>query len=382
MAISKTIKEKTNMTEMKVGYSYLAEQFADPEAILNRIKQLLKKGDFTLGNAVEEFEKGFAQLHKVRFAIGVNSGTDALFLALKALGIGSGDEVISAPNSFIATTGAIVMSGAKPVFVDANDEYLLDPNLIEKAITPKTKAIMPVHLTGNAADMEKILAIAKKHNLRVVEDAAQAVSAAIDGKPVGGFGDAAGFSLHPLKNLNVWGDGGMITTNSEDLARSLRLLRNHGLKTRDEIQIFGINSRLDTLQAIVGNHILNELKPITEARIRNAAIYDKAFSKLSQFIKIPPRKPNVRQVYHTYVIQVQDRDKLHKYLLDNGVDTKIHYPIPIHLQEAAKHLGYKKGAFPVTEKQTDEILTLPVHQAVTQEKIAYVIECVEKFYKP
>ena len=272
----------------KVEYSYLLEQFqvgeskttvkyvdlprqANVENILSDIKELLlKTGQFTLGPPVKEFESRFAQLCKTKYATGVNSGTDALFLALKALNIGPGDEVITIPNSFIATVGAIANAGAKPVFVDVNDELNIDASLIEKAITPNTRAIMPVHLTGNPADMPRIMEIASRYNLHVIEDACQSVSASINGQPVGSFGIAGCFSFHPLKNLNVWGDGGIITTDSKELYDKLVLLRNHGLKKHDEVELFAYNSRLDTIQAIVGNQLLNVLDAITDTRIRNA----------------------------------------------------------------------------------------------------------------
>ena len=384
---------------MKVGYSYLLEQFkvgesktkvkyvdlakqANVEAILNDIRELLlKTGQFTLGQPVNELEAKFAKLCNTKYAVGVNSGTDALFLTMEALNIGTGDEVITAPNSFIATAGVIANAGARPVFVDVNEEYNINADLIEKAITPSTKAIMPVHLTGNPADMPKIMDVAGRHNLYVIEDACQAVSASINHQPVGSFGIAGGFSFHPLKNLNVWGDGGIIVTNSKELFDKLVLLRNHGLKNRDEVEFFAYNSRLDTLQAIVANQLLSVLDAITDTRIRNAQKYDGALSDMADYITIPPRKSNVKQVYHTYVIQAKERDKLGAYLDEKGIETKVHYPTPIHLQQAAKYLGYKEGDFPVCEAQAKSILTLPVHQHLTNGQIAYVINNIREFYK-
>lgn len=384
---------------MKVEYSYLLEQFkveegkrkvkyvdlpkqANVEDILSDIKELLlKTGQFTLGPPVSEFESRFAKLCKTKYAIGVNSGTDALFLVMKALNIGAGDEVITAPNSFIATAGAIANTGAKPVFVDVNDEYNIDASLIERAITPNTKAIMPVHLTGNPADMPKIMKVASSYNLNVIEDACQAVSASINGQVVGSFGIAGGFSFHPLKNLNVWGDGGIIVTNSKELFDRIVLLRNHGQKTRDEVEFFGYNSRLDTIQAIVANQLLNVLDTITNIRIRNAKIYDDSLSALADYITLPPRKSNVKQVYLTYTIQAKQRDKLVAYLAEKGIETKIHYPIPIHLQPASRYLGYKEGDFPVCEAQAKSIITLPIHQHLTEDELTYVIDNIKKFYK-
>ncbi len=365
---------------MKVKYSYLEEQFADSEDILNDIRNLLKTTQFTLGSDVEGFECKFAKLCGTKYAIGVGSGTDALLLSLKALNVGPGDEVITAPNTFIATVGAIATSGATPVFVDVNDGYNINPALIESAITERTKAIMPVHYTGNPANMYEIMEIANRYNLPVVEDACQAISAAIDGQPVGSFGIAAGFSLHPLKNLNVWGDGGVIVTNSTEIYDKLVLLRNHGLKNRDEVELFGYNSRLDTLQAIVGNHLINEVEAITAARIRNAKRYDDALFSLSPYITIPPRNNKVKHVHHIYMFQVKDRDNLYKYLVNNEIEAKIHYPIPLHLQRASRHLGYKKGDFPVCEEQCNSIISLPAHQYLTEEQINYVIDKIKEFY--
>lgn len=366
---------------MPVKYSYLDTQFGDAEEILNAIRELLKTGQFTLGPAVEEFETRFAALCGARFAIGVNSGTDALILIMRALGIGAGDEVITAPNSFVATAGAIAMAGATPVFVDVADDYNIDPRLIERAISRRTRAIIPVHLTGNPAVMPEILDIAERHQLHVIEDAAQAIGAAIDGRPVGSWGIAAEFSLHPLKNLNVWGDGGVVVTSSEDLADKIRLLRNHGLRTRDEALVFGYNSRLDTLQALVACHLLRKLDDITRARIRNAAAYDAALTSLGGAIRLPLRKVGVRQVFHTYVIRARDRDRLVQHLATCGIEAKVHYPVPIHLQPAAAYLGYRAGDFPVCEAQARSILTLPVHQDLTAGQRDWVCRGIRAFYE-
>jgi dTDP-4-amino-4,6-dideoxygalactose transaminase len=302
-------------------------------------------------------------------------------LSLEILGVGPGDEVITSPNTFVATVGAIAMSGARPVFVDNNEEYTIDVTKIEAAITPRTKAIMPVHLTGCPADMPAIMKIAERHHLIVVEDAAQAILATIDGQSVGSWGVTAAFSLHPLKNLNIWGDGGLIVTRSEELRDRLRLFRNHGMATRDEIAFWSHNCRLDTLQAVVANRLMDQVHSITERRIANAKRYDEAFADLSDFVRIPRRRPNVKQVYHTYVIRVKDRDKLYKYLNEQGVEAKIHYPIPLHLQKAAAGLGYKEGDFPVCEEDCRTILTLPVHQHLTDAQISYVADRIRKFYK-
>lgn len=376
------MKTKKNVSKiMKVKFSYLQEQFAHPEPIFKKIKELLKTGDFTLGKPMQEFESQFAKVCQTEYAVGVNSGTDALFLSLKALGVGSGDEVITMPNTFIATVGAIAASGAKPVFVDCNDEYIINTNLIERAITPKTKALMPVHYAGHPAEMKRIMEIARKYHLHVVEDACQAISSTIDGKVTGSFGDTGGFSLHPLKNINVWADGGIITTNSKEICEKLILLRNHGMQNRDEYEIFGYNSRLDSIQAVVGNHLIKDLEKITNKRIENARMYDENLSELKNFVKIPPRRQNVKYVYHLYIIQVRRRDELLAYLNENGIEAKVHYPIPLHLQNCSKHLGYKVGDFPVAEEQAKNIITLPVHQHLSKKHIEYVIDKIKEFYR-
>src|SRR3989338_8112942 len=295
---------------MKVKFSYLSEQFSNPDPILKKIKKVVKTGNFTLGPEVKALESQFAKACGTSYAVGVNSGTDALFLSLKSLGIAPGDEVMTMPNTFIATVGAIVASGAKPVFVDCNEEYVINPSLIEGAITSKTKAIMPVHYAGHPCDMKKILEIARRYKLYVVEDACQAISSSIDGQVTGSFGDCGGFSLHPLKNINVWSDGGIITTNSKEIYEKLLLLRNHGMKNRDEYEIFGYNSRLDTMQAVVGNILIKDLEKITKKRIENAEAYDKGLKDLEGLVTVPKRRPNARYVYHLYIIQVQKRDQL------------------------------------------------------------------------
>lgn len=366
----------------KVRYSYLQQQFANSEEILDGIRELLKSGAFTLGPQVEQFEKSFAKLIGVAYAIGVGSGTDALKLPLRALGIGHGDEVITAANTFIATAGAINEVGAKNVFVDATSTYTMNVDQIENAITDKTKAIMPVHFTGEPVDMKPLMEISRKHGIPIVEDACQSIFAEIDGQRAGTFGVAAGFSLHPLKNLNVWGDAGIIVTNSSKMAHKLKLLRNHGMKNRDEIEIFGYNSRLDTLQAIVGNWLIPQTESITEKRRANAAHYDSAFSKMSGLVKLAPRRKNVHQVFHLYIFEVEQkhRDPLLNYLISMGIEAKVHYPIPLFLQEGLKHLGYKKGDFPETERQANEILTLPVDQHLSREEADYCIYHVKKYF--
>jgi aminotransferase EvaB len=363
-----------------VPFSYLDRQFANLDDYLEDIRALVLTGDFTLGKPVAEFEKRFAEMIGVKYAIGVNSGTDSLILPMKLMGIGKGDEVITSPNTFIATVGAIAMTGATPVFSDSNEQYCMDPDLIEAAITPRTKAIMPVHYSGAMSDMPRIEAIAKKHGLMVFEDACQSIKAALDGKPAGSWGLTAGYSLHPLKNLNVWGDAGMIVTNSDDLNERLRLYRNHGLVGRDEVAFFGHNSRLDSLQAVIANRLIEQTDFITDGKIRHAKRYDAAFADLAPLIRIPGRDPRMRHVYHLYMLRVEKRDELLKFLNDHGVEAKVHYPVPVHLQPAAAHLGYKAGDFPVTEEDSRVLITLPAHQHLTDDEVGYAIDQVRAFY--
>ena len=365
---------------MQVKFSYLERQFADVDGYLADIKSLVRSGDFTLGAPLKQFEERFARICRMPFGIGVGSGTDAIILSLKALGIGLGDEVVTTPMTFIATVGAIAMTGARPVFVDSEDGFVIDPAKIEAAITPRTKAILPVHYTGNMADMPRIQEIAQRHHVQVVEDACQAILADINGLPAGSWGATACYSLHPLKNLNVWGDGGFIVTQSRELAEKLRLFRNHGLLHRDEAVIFGHNSRLDTLQAVIGNRLLKQAEFITLQRIANALHYDTAFAGLREFVQTPKRRPGVRHVYHLYMLRVQRRDELLAYLNEKGVEAKVHYPVPVHLMKAAQHLGYRKGSFPKCEGDCRSIITLPVHQYLVEEEMEYTIRQVRSFY--
>ena len=358
----------------------LPRQFEDG-AVVARVVEEFKRCQFVLGPQVATFEARFARACGAAYAVGLNSGTDALFFALRALGVGPGDEVITVPNSFVATAGAIVMAGATPVFVDVNAEYLMDPARVDDAITSKTRAVIPVHLTGNPADMGAISPVAARRGLAVIEDAAQAVGAAIGDRVVGSLGSAAAFSLFPLKNLGVAGDGGVLTTTSREIFDKVMLLRHHGLRTRDEVEIWGYNSRLDTIQAIVANSVLDGLGDVTTARIRNAAFYDRALAPLAPHITVPPRRPGVRQVFHTYVVQAESRDRLREFLESRGVETKIHYPIPIHLQKTAESLGYKRGAFPVCEAQSERIVSLPVHEYLTEAEQQYVVDRIREFYR-
>tara|TARA_B100000686_G_scaffold24842_3_gene23701 strand:- start:8326 stop:9435 length:1110 start_codon:yes stop_codon:yes gene_type:complete len=365
---------------MKVPFSYLDRQFSDIDDYLKDIKLLVESGDFTLGKSLEQFENNFASLMGAKHGIGVGTGTDAIALPLKMLGIGPGDEVITTTMTFVATVGAIVMTGATPVFVDSEDGFVIDPSKIEAAITPRTKAIVPVHYTGNVADMPEIISIAKKHNLFVIEDACQSICASINDQMVGSWGDAVSFSLHPLKNLNVWGDAGIVLTQNDELAEKLRLFRNHGMINRDEISFYGVNCRMDTLQAVIGNRLIEQTSFITDKRIQNAEKYDESLSLLNGDIEVPVRRKGVKHVFHLYIVRTKRRDELIKFLLERGVEAKIHYPIPMHLQKASEYLGYKQGDFPFAEKDCSEILTLPAHQHLTDEELDYTIDSVFSFF--
>jgi dTDP-4-amino-4,6-dideoxygalactose transaminase len=367
---------------MRVPYNYLDRQFnaVETEAILDKLRALAATGEFTIGPPVLEFERRFAAMTRVKHVIGTNTGTDALILALKALGIGAGDEVITQVNTFYATVGAIVAVGARPVFVDVDDQYAIDAHRIAAAITPRTKAILPVYWTGLPPDMPAIMQIARRHRLFVVEDACPAVGAAYDGTPAGAVGDAAGFSMHPLKPLHVWGDGGAVAVSDDRAAEWLRLYRNHGMVNRDEIAIWGVNQRLQTVQAVVANHILDRINPWVDRRIEIAERIDKGLADLTP-VTLPPRPANRRNAYQLYIVRAERRDELIKSLVSEGVEAKVHYPIPLHLQKAARDLGYKRGDFPVAEAQAADIVTLPGHQFLTDDEVDFMIDRVRRFYR-
>jgi len=362
-----------------INHNYLAEQFSDYQDIFNEIETLIGSCDFTLGKKVDEFEENIKEMTGSRYAIGVGSGTDGLFLSLKALGIDKGDEVITTPYTFFATIGAIVTAGARPVFVDIREDYNINPELIEQAISERTRAILPVHWSGLPCEMDAIMKIAHQHGLGVVEDSCHGIRAEYKGIPAGRFGITGCFSMHPLKNLNVWGDGGYIITDSKEMHDKLILLRNHGLINRDEAAIFAYNSRLDTLQAIVANHLLKKIDHITELRIEHAARFDSLLKDVPQ-ITVPCRQTDVKQVYHIYVVRAQRRDELQQHLIANGVDAKIHYPIPMHLQPASAEYGYKRGDFPVSETVCDSVISFPVHEFITNEQIDYTVAKIKDFY--
>jgi dTDP-4-amino-4,6-dideoxygalactose transaminase len=366
-------------TTTRVRYSYLGQQFANPDEILAGIREVVREGSFTLGPAVQKFEGEFAALIGTKHAIGVGSGTDAIKIPLRALGVGHGDEVITAANTFVATVGAIAELGATPVFVDCDDSFCMDVAQVEDKITPRTKAIVPVHFTGETVDMPRLMAIAQKHGLPIVEDACQSILGESSGKRAGTWGNAGSFSLHPLKNLNVWSDGGVIVTDDDALAEQLRLLRNHGLATRDDVVLLGYNSRLDSVQAVVGSWLIGQTHDITNRRIANGAYYDAAFATIPG-VRVPPRRADAKRVFHLYMIFADRRDELHAFTLERGIESKVHYPIPIYRQPALASLGHRDGDFPVTDRHARDVISFPVDQHITREEQDYVIATVREFY--
>ena len=363
----------------QIPYVNLKAQWIDERAsLLPLIENVLASGIYVGGEDVEEFETAVAKLCGVQHAVALNSGTDALVCAMHAIGIGPGDEVITTPNSFIASAASIVQVGARPVFVDVGKDQNINVDLIESAITNKTRAIMPVHLTGRIANMSKILEIGKTYNLKIVEDAAQAIGSKYKGQLSGSFGNTGCFSTHPLKNLNACGDGGFVTTNDKSIAEKISLRRNHGLVDRNLVEDFGLVSRMDTLQAVVLCHRLNQLPKVIKKRRRNAELYSEALD--NRYVYIAAEKDYEFNTYHTFVIQVDNRDNLREYLNSQGIGTAIHYPVTIHQQPALKRLGYKLGDFPIAESQANRILTLPVNQYMTEEEVVYVADQVNSFF--
>ena len=366
----------------KVPYNYLPFEFKDTRNIFKEWKKLIKSTDFTLGLFVEKFENMFSQFCGAKYCISTNNGTDALILALKSLKIGRGDEVITVPNSFYATTGAIVAVGARPIFVDCDERYQIDTNLIEHKITKKTKAILPVHWAGASPDMNKIMKIAKKYNLYVVEDACMGIGGKITNKHPGTIGHANAFSLHPLKSLNVMGDGGMMVTNNSKIYNWAKKYRNHGMINRDQNEIWGVNMRMQPLQSIVAIENLKKLKKVISKRNKNAKYMDKKLKDLSPHIIIPERLENNLETFSLYMVLVNKRNSLMRYLISKGIEAKIHYPIPLHKQKAyINSNNFKNEIFPVVERHAKKLITLPIHQFIEFRDIDYMSNCIKKFYK-
>ena len=353
-----------------------AQYLTIKDEIDRAIQAVINRADFVGGIAVDEFEKAFAEFSGIRYVVGVANGTDAIHLTLRTCGIGRGDEVITAVNTFIATSEAITAAGAKPVFVD-NDPmtYTIDATKIEEKITSRTKAIIPVHLYGQPADMNAIQQIAKKHNLIVIEDAAQAHGALYNGMSVGGFGKAACFSFYPGKNLGAYGDAGAVATNDKEFAAQVRMLANHGRLEKYEHKLEGYNSRLDTLQAAILTVKLGHLKEWTKRRQYLASHYTELFRGL-EFIKTPSTRRGSTHVYHLYVVRVQKREMIQKKLKKQGIATGIHYPIPLHLQPAYQYLNLRRGEFPVAEGYAPQILSLPLYPELTESQLEYIAHTV------
>ncbi len=365
---------------MAVPFVDLKAQYAALKPEIDRaIQAVVDRCDFILGQAVSEFEGEFARFCEVRHAIGVANGTDALRLGLLAAGIGPGDEVITAANTFIATTEAISQTGAAFRLVDVDERtYNLNPALLEEAITPRTKAILPVHLYGQPADMDLILDVARRHNLLVMEDACQAHGARYKGRRAGSMGHLAAFSFYPAKNLGAYGDAGAVVTDDEALARKLDLLRNHGQKSKYEHVMEGYCSRLDTLQAAVLRVKLRHLDEWNARRRQVAAWYNERLADLP--VVRPHVLPDVEHVYHLYVIRTERRDALREFLAARGIGTGMHYPIPLPLTEAYSGMGFRKGQFPVTERLAGEILSLPMFAEMTEAHVDEVAGAIREFF--
>jgi len=354
------------------------------EAIL----KVLEKGEFILGEEVRALEESIANFVGVKHAIGVASGTDALLLSLMAIGVKGGDEVITTPFTFFATAGSIARLGARPVFVDIElDTYTTDPNkledLLNKSYNPRMKAVIPVHLYGQCADMDPIIELAKKYNLKVIEDAAQSIGATYKGKQSGSLGDIGCFSFFPSKNLGAYGDGGMVVTNDDELAEKIRILRVHGSKPKYYHSMVGINSRLDEIQAAILNVKFKYLPNWIEQKREKVVFYNKLFQeKLLNNVVVPYEALYNYHTYHQYTIRVKgDRDELQDYLKERGIGTGVYYPLPLHLQKCFENLGYKIGDFPISERASKEVLSLPIYPELKESKQIEVVERIKKFFE-
>lgn len=365
----------------RVPYVNFPAQYAEEKPLIEAcVEAVFSAGDFIGGAEIGRLEEELAAACGTAHAVALNSGTDALSLAMAALGIGRGDEVIVPPNSFVASAATVAEVGATPVFADVGADQNIDPEAVAAAVTPRTRAIMPVHLTGRIADMDPLLEIAARHELAVVEDAAQSMGSRYDDRKSGSLGTVGCFSAHPLKNLNAAGDAGFLVTDRSDIADWVRLARNHGLKDRDTVVRWGRVSRLDTLQAALLRMRLGRLDDVIERRRRNVALYRALLEGLEE-VFLPPCRQIEFNTFHTLVAQVERRDALRDHLRAHGVDTAIHYPVPLHLQPAAAELGYRRGDFPVTERQSGRIVSLPVHQFLSTEDIEHVAGCIREFYR-
>ena len=364
---------------MKIPLVDLQAQYKKIAGEINeKISHVIQKGDFILGEELELFEKEFANYCGTNYAVGVGSGNDALILSLLACGIKPQDEVITAVNTFAATVEAISFTGAKPVLVDIDPaSFNIDLNLLEKAITQKTKAIIPVHLYGQPVNMDKVKEIADRHNLFIIEDACQAHGAEYNNKKAGSFGLASAFSFYPGKNLGAYGDGGMVTTNDKDVEEKVRMLRNHGQKQKYSHELKGFTSRLDTIQAGILRIKLKYLDDWNKSRNLLAKMYDELLKGTS--LKTPEVGPLTSHVFHLYVVRSKKRDELLNFLKEKEIYAGIHYPVPIHLLPAFKDLGYKEGDFPVAEQAAKEILSLPIYPELTERSVSFVVDAIKEF---
>lgn len=368
------------MLQKKIKFINFKKQFEkDKNQIIPIIKKAFASGEYVGGKYIEILEKKLCQYFKIKYALCLNSGTDALVTSMVALGIQKGDEVITVSNSFVATAAAIAHIGATPVFVDIGNDLNLDPKNLEKAITNKTKAIMPVHLTGRTANMFLINKIAKKYNLKVLEDSAQAAGSKIKGKLAGTLSDVGCFSTHPLKNFNAYGDGGFIITNKRNIYDKIKLMRNHGLENRNSCKRFGYVSRMDNIQAAILIWKLKQLKEIIKIRRNNAKLYFKHLK--SNKVLLPMEKDYEFNTYHLFIIICEQRNDLKKYLKKKGIETSIHYPLPIHLQKCCKYLKLKKGSLINTEILSKKILSLPINQTLKKKDIILISNLINNFYK-
>jgi dTDP-4-amino-4,6-dideoxygalactose transaminase len=367
------------MTELRVPFIDLQQRYQDEkEELLACVDRVLSKGHLVMTEEVGQFEQAVTEFTGAKICVSCGNGTDALMLGLWALGIGKGDEVITTPISFVASTGSIAHMGATPVYADVRDDQNIDPAEIAKKITPRTKAIMPVHWIGRVADMDPIMEIARKHNLFVIEDAAQTMGAYYKGRHGATFGNIGTFSAHPLKNLNALGDGGFLVTGDEEIAKKIRLYRNHGLQDRDTCVFYGVNSRLDSLNAEVLKFRLSRLNEVVAKRRHNVDLYRSLIRAKEVFI--PPEKEYEKNAYVMMITQSERRDELQAFLLKRGIQSLVYYGTPLHLHPAAKRFGYKRGDFPVAERQADRVLALPHHQQLSQDQIAFVADSVNAFY--
>ena len=363
---------------MKVKCNVLDRQFFQyqqeyEEAAL----RVLRSGWYVLGNEVKQFEEEFAAFTGRKYCVGLNSGLDALIMSVRALGISQGDEVIVQANTYIATVLGITENGAIHVFVEPNECYNIDADKIEVAITDKTKAIMVVHLYGQASNMGKIMGISKKYNLPVIEDCAQSHGACFDGKMTGSFGISGCFSFYPTKNLGAFGDAGAIVTDDKDFADKVRMMRNYGSRIKYYNEIEGLNSRLDEMQAALLRVKLQHIKELNQERVVLAERYTKGIT--NEYIVKPEIRNGANSIFHQYVIRCKDRSNLQKYLEEQGIQTQIHYPVPPHLAECYERLGHKRGDYPITEQYANEVLSLPIYTGMTWEEQDYVIEKLNTF---